>query len=287
MTEPTDGIMLNMILLGSNSLADAISEISGFEYVSESNSTAVSCTSNSTSSPANAPYVDLDSEDSNAHSSTGLSSGLGCEHAVSDPEGEDQGNESDPGINQLNLNDFIGVEYNENGEPITTYVSHAKDIFGYPETLFSDFMLHHKVKPGWWPSSIDNVISMVAQFALNHDTPYPGDGDCWGAETSYRFVVNKLNESTYYITDCEAESIYGELQIPKELLLQPKFKLGAWYAKKCAMLLNLPFDHKAWDKAREIGNVFADGMKFVLTCGIPAYPKGLGLQGTFEPHEHL
>ncbi|KAJ3851616.1 hypothetical protein EV368DRAFT_65609 [Lentinula lateritia] len=154
----------------------------------------------------------------------------------SDPEGEDQVPKSESESNQASGSDDAGIPMftiNEDGEPICTFAIIAKQVFGYPDTPWSDFFLHKMLEPGgWWPRSIDDWISIAARFVLNHDGPCPGDETWWGAETSYRFHVYRLDENTYAISDLE--SAYGELTIATEKLLDPTFKLSAWYAEQRA-----------------------------------------------------
>ncbi|PBK82150.1 hypothetical protein ARMGADRAFT_1090693 [Armillaria gallica] len=62
-------------------------------------------------------------------------------------------------------------------------------------------------------------------MSLNHDAPYPGDELRWGAVSSHRFGVFRLNEDTFTVAD--TESGHGELTISASLLQNPKFHIGA------------------------------------------------------------
>ncbi|KAJ3808538.1 hypothetical protein F5876DRAFT_67184 [Lentinula aff. lateritia] len=160
---------------------------------------------------------------------------------------------------------------NESGQNEFSYADVAKDIFGYPNTMWSDFFLHKTIDHGWWPASIDNWMCLAMSFLLNHDAPYPADELWWGAEDSYRFHVNELDDNTYGIEDDNSD--YGELTISRTLLLDPSFKLSAWYAQQRAEWLGHLFDHVHWrHRSKPIGDVYKQGLKFVLTHGIPAFP---------------
>ncbi|KAJ3925287.1 MAG: hypothetical protein NXY57DRAFT_968079 [Lentinula lateritia] len=160
---------------------------------------------------------------------------------------------------------------NESGQNEFSYADVAKDIFGYPNTTWSDFFLHKTIDHGWWPASIDNWMCLAMSFLLNHDAPYPADELWWGAEDSYQFHVNELDDNTYGIEDDNSD--YGELTISRTLLLDPSFKFSAWYAQQQAEWLGHLFDHEHWrHRSKPIDDVYKQGLKFVLTHGIPAFP---------------
>ncbi|KAJ3859012.1 hypothetical protein EV359DRAFT_68537 [Lentinula novae-zelandiae] len=253
-TELAHEISLNMISL--ESLTDSISEVIGFEYLSDNGSASI----NSDEIPPLQPVSDSDDEDGKLGPGIEVTHPFGdssCpSYSESDPEGEDQVPKSESESNRASGSDDAGIPMftvNDDGEPI----------------------------------SIDDWVSIAARFVLNHDGPYPGDETWWGAETSYRFHVYQLNENTYAISD--SESAYGELTITTEKLLDPTFKLSAWYAEQRAWLLHCPFDASDWQEtSTEISDVYEKGLKFVLTCGIPAYPKGLAIHGeNLDPFERF
>ncbi|KAJ4487502.1 hypothetical protein C8R41DRAFT_411907 [Lentinula lateritia] len=98
---------------------------------------------------------------------------------------------------------------NESGQNEFSYADVAKDVFGYPNTTWSDFFLHKTIDHGWWPASIDNWMCLAMSFLLNHDAPYPADELWWGAEDSYRFHVNELDDNTYGIEDDNSDYVLG------------------------------------------------------------------------------
>ncbi|KAF5388802.1 hypothetical protein D9757_005699 [Collybiopsis confluens] len=204
----------------------------------------------------------------------------------SDPEGEDGGRESDSEtpeafLRERIINTFlqessdVGNEHtDDNNLPMCCYAQDAKEVSGYPDSPWSDFYLKCKLQSNWWPKAIGDFMAQATEFALNKNTPYPGDDNYWGAESSYRFNVDKTDESTYTVYD--EESQYGGLPISVKNLLNPDFKPALWYAEHRAELLGCEFDAQFWnEKASAIGDAIGYGMKLVLTHGISQYPKGV------------
>ncbi|KAJ3858337.1 hypothetical protein EV359DRAFT_87889 [Lentinula novae-zelandiae] len=113
------------------------------------------------------------------------------------------------------------------------------------------------------PRAIDDWMCLALTFVLNHDAPYPFDFMLWGAQGSYRFHVRNLDDGNYGITDENAP--YNELTLPAQLLNDTTFKPGA---------------------CTDLGDVYMQGMKFVLTCGIPAYPKS-AFTALYDPFEQF
>ncbi|KAK0474902.1 hypothetical protein IW261DRAFT_1648893 [Armillaria novae-zelandiae] len=158
-----------------------------------------------------------------------------------------------------------------NGEPFYCWTDDAKEVFGYPETGYSNFVLYHKTDLCWRPTSIGDFYQYAAEMCLNHDAPYPGDELRWGAVSSHRFGVFRLNNDSFTIVDTESE--HGELTISASLLRNPKFHIGAWYAKQCSKLLARSFDSTDWfNKSSELGDALTQGLHFVLSHGTSLYP---------------
>ncbi|KAF5389601.1 hypothetical protein D9757_004239 [Collybiopsis confluens] len=198
----------------------------------------------------------------------------------SDPEGEDGGRESDSEtpeafLREQIINTFlqessdVGNKHtDDNNLPMCCYAQDAKEVSGYPDSPWSDFYLKRKLQSNWWPKAIGDFMAQATEFALNKNTPYPGDDNYWGAESSYRFNVDKTDESTYTIYD--EESQYGGLPISVKNLLNPDFKPALWYAEHRAELLGCEFDAQFWnEKASAIGDAIGYGMKLVLTWKRP------------------
>ncbi|KAJ3846946.1 hypothetical protein EV368DRAFT_88303 [Lentinula lateritia] len=172
-----------------------------------------------------------------------------------------------------------------NNTPEFSFADDAEEVFGYLTTNWSDFFLHKTLEPGWWPRAIDDWMCLALTFVLNHDAPYPFDFMLWGAQGSYRFHVRNLDDGNYGITDENAP--YNELTLPAQLLNDTAFMPGAWYAEQQTNLLNYSFDAGHWqDISTDLGDVYMQGMKFVLTCGIPAYPKS-AFTALYDPFERF
>ncbi|KAK7461818.1 hypothetical protein VKT23_008249 [Stygiomarasmius scandens] len=152
-----------------------------------------------------------------------------------------------------------------------SWADEAKLVFGYPDSSWSDFFLKGEVDPNWHPAEIGDLVAQAAEFILNHHSPYPGDESRWGASTSNRISVFKYDHEYYTIHDFESEQ--GPVWVQTSLLLNGKFQLAAWYAKKCARQLVLPYNKNKWRQTSVMGNVYCNGLKFILTTGIRAYPK--------------
>ncbi|PBL04608.1 hypothetical protein ARMGADRAFT_1071044 [Armillaria gallica] len=156
--------------------------------------------------------------------------------------------------------------------PLYSWADDAKEVFGYPTTDYSTFVLHKTVTHGWYPNSIGDFYSYAVEFALNHNALYPSDEHHWGATMSHHFGVFKLNKDMYTISNFESE--HGRLTMPASLLKTPGFHIGAWYAKQHCRLLGFDFNSKLWNnKCREISDALRTGLHFVLSHGVSAYPK--------------
>ncbi|KAK0473606.1 hypothetical protein IW261DRAFT_1423527 [Armillaria novae-zelandiae] len=105
--------------------------------------------------------------------------------------------------------DATSVDWN--GKPMFSWVNNAKEVFGYLDTDYSNFMIHQRMDPNWVPRSIGDLYQYAAEFCLNHDRPYPGDELCWGVEGSHRFSVFRLSQGTFAIADMESEHVPGML----------------------------------------------------------------------------
>ncbi|KAK0460860.1 hypothetical protein IW261DRAFT_1428668 [Armillaria novae-zelandiae] len=130
----------------------------------------------------------------------------------------------------------VGRDWNEkdacavncNGDPKYCWVDDATEVFGYPSTEYSDFILHHQVEDGWTPLSIGDLYQYSVVMCLNQDTPYPGDELRWGATSSHHFAVFRLDENTFTIIDSTSDQ--EELTIPASLLKNPRFWISSCLA---------------------------------------------------------
>ncbi len=103
-----------------------------------------------------------------------------------------------------------------NDEPLYCWADNAKEVFGYPETDYTNFILQWEVDSKWRPNKIGDLYQYAAKMSLNHDAPYPGDKLRWGAISSHCFGVFRLNKEMFTIADTESE--HGELTISASLL---------------------------------------------------------------------
>ncbi|KAK0465701.1 hypothetical protein IW261DRAFT_1427137 [Armillaria novae-zelandiae] len=173
----------------------------------------------------------------------------------------------------------VGCDWNEkdacavdrNGDPKYCWVDDATEVFGYPSTEYSDFILHHQVEHGWTPLSIGDLYQYSVVMCLNQDAPYPGDELRWGATSSHCFALFRLDEDTFTIIDSNSDQ--EELTIPASLLKNPRFWISSWYAKQRATALALPHNSAEKQRAsRKMGDTVCTGLHFIISHGTSLYP---------------
>ncbi|KAF5335014.1 hypothetical protein D9758_016184 [Tetrapyrgos nigripes] len=171
-------------------------------------------------------------------------------------------------------------EYNPEEEWLTcndgrlmySWASEAKEVFGYPDTDYSNFFLHGKIDSEWRVDEVGDMIAAAARHILHHFAPYPGDEYRWGSHQSDRIQVYRYSDEFYSIDDIESEQ--GVTLVPIHLLLNEKFQLASWYAKARAKQQALPYDKAKWSsRDNSIGDVFANGLRFWLSLGEHRYPE--------------
>ncbi|KAK7024287.1 hypothetical protein VNI00_016411 [Paramarasmius palmivorus] len=157
------------------------------------------------------------------------------------------------------------------GKDKYTWASQAKQVYGYPDSPWSDFFLHGKVDEDWHPSVISDPLADAAQFILHDFAPFPGDEDRWGMTSSYRIDVWKVDDEFYEINDFGSE--YEPIRVPKHLLETPGFQLATWYAKRLAEKRGIDFKFTGFKGlVNRMGDAYAQGLQYVLAAGIRAYP---------------
>ncbi|KAL0061538.1 hypothetical protein AAF712_011625 [Marasmius tenuissimus] len=162
----------------------------------------------------------------------------------------------------------------------------AKDLFGFPDSPWSDFWMKDTVDPDWHTNEIGDSIAENAQFVLHLHGPYPGDELRWGATESHRIDVWKIDEGTYEITDLESE--FEPIKIPKYLLEIPSFNLSTWYAKQLAQRRGIQFKYTSFKYvSAPIGDSYMLGLRTTLAGGIRAYPKLPGYTKYAQPQQRF
>ena len=148
----------------------------------------------------------------------------------------------------------------------------AKELFGFPDSPWSDFWLHNKVDPDWHTNKIGDPITENMQFILHLHGPYLGDELHWGSTGSHRFDVWKIDQDMYEIMDLESE--FEPIKIQTRWLETPKFNMSTWYAKQIAQKQGIQFKHMPFKYVNApIGDSYLLGLRTALASGNCAYPE--------------
>ena len=101
-----------------------------------------------------------------------------------------------------------------------------------PITTWRENYPHWKEQGVWACRRIGDCYALVADSALTHAQPFPGDQDFHNDEVQLelRFWVSKSTTAPEYVI---RDYLVGtSVVVPESLLKKPHFNIGRWYARQ-------------------------------------------------------